>query len=254
MVFGISMVKDEADVVEATVRRMLDQVDRVLVADNGSTDGTREILDRLAGDLPVTVRDDHEQGYWQSRKMTALAADAGEMGASWIVPFDADEVWYSPFGRIADVLAEHPEASIATATLYDHVATGADPAEPDPTRRIGWRRREPGELPKVACRQYARVTIHQGNHGADHGAHLDGLLVVRHFPYRSVEQFVSKVRNGAAAYAATDLPEDQGQHWRDYGRILAEGGPDALGDVFRQWFWTADPTGDSTLIYDPCPA
>ena len=104
---------------------------------------------------------------------------------------------------------------------------------------------------KVAARTRPAVTIHQGNHGADHGERVDGRLIVRHFPYRSVEQFVSKVRNGAAAYAATDLPEHEGQHWRDYGRILQDGGPDALADVFRQWFWQAEPTRD--LIFDPAP-
>ena len=56
---------------------------------------------------------------------------------------------------------------------------------------------------------------------------------------------------GAAAYAATDLPEHQGQHWRDYGRLLESGGPDALADVFRAWFWQPHPTKD--LIRDPAP-
>ena len=39
------MVKDEADIVAATRRADAGQVDHVLVADNGSTDGTAAILD-----------------------------------------------------------------------------------------------------------------------------------------------------------------------------------------------------------------
>ena len=247
-VFGIAIVKDEADIIEQTVTRMLAQVDRVLILDNGSTDGTFEILEQL----DVTLGRDAEPGYYQSRKMTALAARAAGMGAGWVVNFDADECWYSPFGRIADVLRES-SAQVATAALYDHVATCLDP-EGAPVDRIGWRRREPAELPKVACRAVVPATILQGNHGADYPARVeDGLLVVRHYPYRSVDQFVSKVRNGAAAYAATDLPEHEGQHWRDYGRLLDNGGPDAIAEVFRTWFWTADPAADPTLIFDPCP-
>ncbi len=252
MVVGIARVKDEADIIGATVAHMLTQVEHVIVEDNGSTDGT---LDTLYG-LDVEVLHDPTIGYYQSAAMSRLARIASrEHDATWVVPFDADECWYSPHGRIADVLAEHPTAAIATAALYDHVATAADPDERDPLKRIGWRRREPTPLPKVACRPALPATIHQGNHGADYGAAgtVDGLLVVRHFPYRSAEQFVSKVRNGAAAYAATDLPEDAGKHWRDYGRLLDSGGPEAIGDVFRAWFWSASPETDPSLIFDPAP-
>lgn len=251
-VFAITMVKDEADIIEATIGHLLGQVDEILVLDNGSTDGTREILH----DLPVAVHDDPEVGYHQSRKMTALASWAAELGADWIVPFDADEFWYSPFGSIVDVLGRAGHARTAPARLYDHVATGADPDDLDPIARIGWRRREPATLHKVACRARPDLLIHQGNHSAtynDDGEAIEGALVVRHYPYRSAEQFVRKARNGAAAYAATDLPITEGAHWRQYGALLDAHGEDALEGVFRQWFWIRDPRQDRTLIFDPAP-
>lgn len=248
-VVAIARVKDEADIIGATVAHMLTQVDHVIVEDNGSTDATLDIL----ADLDVEVLHDPTVGYYQSQAMSRLAAYAvHERAAGLVVPFDADEAWRSPFGRIADVLAGQPAGSIFTAELFDHVPTALDPDEPDPLKRIGWRRRQPAPLQKVAVRPYPRVTIHQGNHGADFGATVPGLLAVHHFPYRSVEQFVSKVRNGAAAYTATDLPEDAGKHWRDYGRLLDAGGPAAIADVFRTYFWTADPQG-AQLIFDPVP-
>ena len=246
VVIGISMVKDEADVIGHTCRRMLAQVDHLIVADNLSTDQTRHELDRLG----VEVIDDTDRAYHQSAKMSRLAAIAAAEGADWIVPFDADEVWYSPFGRISDVLAGLDTATTAPACVYDHVATALDPDEPDPVARIGWRRREANALPKVACRPRLPVTIHQGNHAATYPTcPIDGQLIVRHFPYRSAEQMVRKARNGAAAYAATDLPEHEGKHWRDYGRLTDE----QIGDTFRSWFWAPDPASDALLIFDPCP-
>lgn len=243
MVAGISMVRDEADIVGSVVEHMLGQVDLVIVADNGSVDGTRELLEGL----DVELRDDPDPAYYQSSKMSRLAAEAADAGADWVVPFDADEWWYSPFGRISDVLSEFNEA-IAPAALYNHLATGADDLG-DPTVCMGWRMREAGELPKVACRPRPAVRIHQGNHGADYGDTVADQLVVRHFPYRSAEQMIRKARNGAAAYAATDLPEHEGAHWRAYGRLSDE----QIADAFRTHFWVADPTGRSDLILDPCP-
>jgi glycosyltransferase involved in cell wall biosynthesis len=229
---------------------MLTQVDHVIVADNGSIDGTREILEGMAENAPLIVLDDPEFGYFQSAKMSGLAAKAAAKGAEWIVPFDQDEHWYSPFGRIADVLAEHPGA-VATAPIYDHVATAEDGSEPNPVERIGWRRREPCPLHKVACRPLLPVTISQGNHGADYPMQqpLEGQIIIRHFPIRSPAQMIRKARNGGAAYAATNLPEDVGAHWRQWNDLSDE----QLEDVFRTWYWSADPASDPTLIFDPVP-
>lgn len=253
--FGICRCKDEADVIAGTVQHIADEVDFVLVQDNNSGDGTREILAELEESLPLKVLDDSEVGYFQSRKMTELADTAFGMGATWIVPFDADELWMAP-QRIRDVLADYPpKIRLATARVYDHRASAVDPEGVDPFRTMVWRTPDPLPLPKVAVRWTPGTVIHQGNHGADipdpHRA-AESVLEVRHFPYRSAEQFVKKARNGAAAYAATDLPEHVGAHWRSYGTLLTRYGPEALEDVYRQWFWNLAPS-EAGLILDPAP-
>lgn len=259
--FAVTMVKDEADIIAATVGHMVGQVDHVIVADNGSTDGTRDILH----DLGVQVVDDPEVAYLQSAKMTRLAHLAGGAGAEWIVPFDADELWTSPDGRIGDVLAATGRSEgVAVVALWDHVPTDIDPPGLDPVKAMGWRWKQRAALHKVACRYRPNLVIEQGNHTARYGSGwptpIEGLLQIRHFPYRSPQQFVRKARNGAAAYAASKLPETMGGHWRAYGRILAEEGEQALIDqVYRRWFHRHDPTvptfvdGEQLpeLVYDP---
>lgn len=251
-VAGVAMVRDEADIIEGTLRHMAGEVDFLIVADNASTDGSRDILADLAAHLPLCVLDDPEPGYYQSDKMSRLAALAGEQGAEWIVPFDADELWVAD-DRISTILrATH--ATVATARLFNHFATAADPDGPDPFDTIRWRQPDPAPLAKVAFRWEPGAVIHQGNHGVTlpHGEQPADLLEVRHFPYRSAEQFVRKARNGAAAYRATDLPISEGAHWRQYGDLLDRFGEDALHDVYRQHFWFLSPV-DSGLIHDPAP-
>ncbi|EFC78881.1 glycosyltransferase family 2 protein [Parafrankia sp. EUN1f] len=255
-VVGIAMVRDEADIIAGTLRHMAGEVDQLLVADNGSTDGTRDILEGLVPDLPLIVLDDPDPGYYQSAKMTKLAGTARLLfEAAWIVPFDADELWYSPAGRIADVLALS-RRPYAVAELHNHLASALDEAGDDPFRTMVWRQPDPGPLPKVAVRWQDGAVIHQGNHGVTlpaGGPALEGALAIRHFPVRSPQQLARKARNGAAAYAAApDLPEHEGAHWRAWGQLHAQGGDDLLHEVFREHWWYLSPR-DAGLVRDPAP-
>lgn len=254
-VWAVTMVKDEADVIAGTLRHLAGEgVAGILVADNGSTDGTRHILDTLELGIPLVVVEDPEVAYHQSAKMTRLAAMAAVEGATWIVPFDADELWISPQDRLAAAL-ETAEGDIVTADLHNHYATAVDPDGADPYRTMVWREPAPAPLPKVAIRWHPEAVIDQGNHGASlRGGRIAAnvRLEVRHFPYRSAAQMVRKARNGAAAYAASDLPAHVGAHWRSYGELLERDGPEAIHDVFRTYFWHLSPA-DAGLIPDPAP-
>lgn len=260
-VYAVGIVKDEADVIEGTLRHLASEgIDGIVVADNLSTDATNEILYRVADDLPcpVEVLEDHEVGYYQSRKVTALAYVAADCGADWIVPFDADELWYAPL-PLAEFLAGVPDDIAAVeARVFNHLRTAEDVAVVDPFLSMVWRDRYHLGLPKVAVRWRPGTVIRAGNHGVDwpdrHGPSrsIDG-LEVRHFPARSAEQFRRKALNGAAAYAATEgLDAGLGQHWRDYGALADAKGPDVLDAVFRE-HWYYDNPSDAELVADQAP-
>lgn len=252
-VCAVMLVKDEADIIGYTIEHLAGQVDAIIVADNGSTDGTYEIANRQG--VTRLLRDD-EIGYWQDRKTTALAQIARTDGHDWVLPCDADEFWYAPDGRsVSDFLdGTAPDVRVVTGSLFNHLPTALDDAEEEesnPFRRIEWRQRSHGALGKVCCRLTPDLQIHMGNHSASfdgRGLTVSG-LAVRHFSWRTEEQYVRKIRNGEAAYAATDMPESTGGHWR----MFAGADDDAIRDHFRRWFHVDDPYADPSLILDPAP-
>lgn len=259
-VWGVTMVRDEADVIAGTVRHLADEgVDGIVVADNRSADDTLAILKDLEVELPcqLVILHDDETAYYQSEKMSSLAAMAASYGADWVIPFDADELWLGPH-QVAEMLRTSPPDDshrVATVELFNHFPSAIDPAGDDPFETIVWRQPQPAPLPKVAFRWEEGAVIHQGNHGVHLPSGRDAIactLEIRHFPYRSAEQFERKARNGAEAYAATDMSPEIGAHWRAYGALLDRYGPTALHDVFREHFWALSPV-DRGLVYDPAP-
>lgn len=253
-VVGITMVKDEIDIFPHTLENMLWQCDNVIVWDDNSTDGTtgylvgQELIH--GGKLRLWAKNGDKPGYYQSERMTKMARAAYAMGAEWVVPFDADEYWISAcpdYKSIKDVLQAHQhDYGIVRAQIFDHMATDFN-AELI-LERLMWYRVEPLAFPKVAARATVDVVIEQGNHWARHGVPAnptpDHRLIVHHYPYRSPEQMIKKVRNGAAAYALTDLPETAGAHWRNWGLLTDE----QITELFYKWYYRPNPRLKNYII------
>lgn len=250
MITAVAVIRDEVDIVARTVGHLSSQVDRIIVADNGSTDGTRDIL----RDLGVDVIDDDVRAFYQAAKVTHLARKACAEGATWVVPFDADELWQAPPGQtIRTVLeAQPPDVKAVGAVFWDHVPTDADdPTITDPIERLGWRQMRNGPLLRVAARAHPEMVIEDGNHFVSHD---DGFLfawpqlAVRHYSLRSFDQFAAKVDKVTEALAVADLHPAIATHWRQWAH--AAGNPVAAralweGRVHR------NPADDFTLTYDP---
>jgi glycosyltransferase involved in cell wall biosynthesis len=244
MIAAVGMVRDEDDIIVPVICQLLAQgVDAFWVADNMSSDKTRPQLDELAARHPITVIDDPVPGFYQAMKTTALARMAITAGADWVIPFDADEWFYALDGTIASTLAD-VDADVVLAAGYDHLPRPDDPDDDNPVRRMGWRRPHPQKYPKVIFRAAPDVFVHQGNHNVEHpGRRLAGFVEYRHYQYRTLEQMARKVRQGAAAYAASTMDAKHGTHWK----ALA-----ALSDAELAAEWDALCT-DPHVIYDPAP-
>jgi glycosyltransferase involved in cell wall biosynthesis len=251
-VVAVSMFRDEVDVAARVVRWLLaEDVAHVVVADNGSRDGTRDALADLARSDPVTVIDDPEPAFAQGAKMTAWCAAAAERHrARWVLPFDADELWTLPrrlprFG-----------ARVLATGILDHVCTGLDdPTDDNPFTRMAWRRPEP-QSQKVLVRWRPGTSLEHGNHWAldRRGRRIpvaphEG-LALHHFQIRSAAHFHRKASNGKRSLdlAGSRISDEVATHWRAWGEIAARG-EDASREEFLRRHFVADPRG--VLVHDP---
>jgi Glycosyl transferase family 2 len=205
------LARDEADIVDALVAYHLHAgVDHVIATDNGSSDGTTEILERYerAGCLRLLREpgDDMRQDEWVTR-MARMAAT--EHDADWVLHADADEFWWPRGGSLKDVLAKVPARYGVVRGCWRHFL-------PRPDDGSFWAERmtvrlatpaHPGDKEtifhahqKVAHRAHPEVEIERGNHNAE-APGLEPLrawhpLEVLHFSFRSVAQLERKARGG----------------------------------------------------------
>ena len=106
---AITCVKNEIDIVEAFVRHTLALVDHLVVLDNGSHDGTLDVLQALAKEgLPLEIVEDDSPGQYQPQRMTRLMHEyaVARHAADWVFPLDGDE-----FLAVGDRSALIPEGA-----------------------------------------------------------------------------------------------------------------------------------------------
>jgi hypothetical protein len=216
---GLVRVKNEADIIEAFVRHHARLFDRLVIVDNASADGTREIILALIEEgLPIALLDDATFVFRQSELTTYLArAVFAQTGCERLFLLDADE-----FLVVADRAAL--EAAIGLLPVETHallpwrtyLPTADDrPADGDPRARIVHRMAsERVQMYKLAlsasfCRDAAAIVM-QGAHDladASPGANAVHLaeIPLAHLPLRDPVQLATKTLIGWNAYIAMNV-------------------------------------------------
>ena len=241
---GISMIGNDADVVEAFVRHTLGLLDHLFVVVHCSQDGTREILEALQTEgLPITLVLDNEPAFLQGERMTWLAREAwAAIQPDFAFLLDADEFIVPPRRpAIESALGALPPMVLAAGIrLLTFVPTSDDPAgESHPIRRIQHRvRDEPPVFKLVLTRAFVddrRWAIDHGNHellpiGGQQQLSVPGLrqLALAHYPVRSAAQVTNKTIVGYLAHLAAGRPGTEERriatHWRRcYEEMIVQG-------------------------------
>lgn len=212
---ALSIVKNEADIIEPFIRHNAAHVDAFLVCDHQSTDGSAELIEQLRNEgypiFPYRVRCNVlHKGPW----MTFLAHEAKALipGLRYIAPLDADEFIQVRGASLESSLDAHFERhrdAVCFMRWITYVPTADDDtAEPNPVLRA--RRRFESEaapfrkiiLPARSIRFLLNVGV--GAHAAMYHRHkLRGhdmeFVDLCHFPIRSMTQVKRKVMQGRAA-------------------------------------------------------
>jgi glycosyltransferase involved in cell wall biosynthesis len=251
MVFGIVLVRDERDVIRLSIAHHLALgLDAVLVTDNGSTDGTAELLDRLSREDPRIQWQSVEGPFNQVEYRTELAREAVRQGADWILPFDADEFWWVRGGDLRAMLAGSAAGALR-ANAIDFIQHRGQLESTEAgllrmTRRVARqipnarRAIELGEVayveqrhsPRWLLRPTAEIEIGMGRHtfSGVAGPPEGGVgLAVLHAPLRSRACLEHKADHGERALATGSGPEFS-WHLKRWARLRH-----AAGGLDQEW-------------------
>ncbi len=231
------MVRDERDILACSVAYHLSQgVSEIIITDNGSVDGTRDLLASLARSAPVTIIDEPPSDWSQGRWVTRMAQMAHDrFHARWVINGDADEFFMAPDSSLKAVLdSTAAGCDLLWVARHDFVAIDRPYREAPPLEML-YRKRESRNpvskrliAPKTIHRGAGDVVIGQGCHDATspllRHKRPTGAIVTCHYPIRSLEQFRSKVQNAGSGYAANrELPPGAGDRMRYWYDLLQRG-------------------------------
>ena len=239
-VVGLSVVKNEGDVIEAFVRHNLRYLDYLFVLENGSVDDTGRILQKLRQEgLPVWSFDDSVAAHLQSEKISCLLSHVQSLFRPNVVVFlDADEFIRCPsraeFNQRLNSIQPLHCALIPWCTF---VRTPWDNGSGcrDVLRTFQYRRRlERPQYHKCILRTdgVSSVTLRvvQGSHSItdSEGNVLPGEILsgcsLAHFPVRSVDQLTTRCLLGWTANLlrnpAARLSEEGYQKRGTFDRII----------------------------------
>lgn len=233
------MVRDEADIIAATIEHHLAQgIDHILVTDNASIDGTREILAEYAAAAPVTVFDEAEHRKQQGAVVTRMARLAHDrFGADWVVNGDADEfvVPLDPARTLRDVLEAMPQSLGAFPVPVTNLV-GRMARQGSGLRRLVHRdHRTEAQLATAGLIAHpTQNTIHVGSSDVEvaQGNHRTSIepvgevpaelaIEVLHLPWRSIAQLRRKTENMGRGYEANPELHPSPKHhgMRDWRRM-----------------------------------
>lgn len=210
-IFGICLVKNEADIIHETLRHAAHWCDRIFVFDNGSSDETWAKVLELAQteprvvpfkSAPVPFRDSLRSEVFNQYRHECSPGD-------WWCKLDADELYH-----------DDPRAFLATVPVHHHVVWGVNFqfyfTDADAARYAEDPRAYPPHTPAEQALRYYRCEYsetrffrhrpglewHQGSAPRHLGVVHPRRIRFKHYQYRSPEQIALRLLTRQQAIAS----------------------------------------------------
>ncbi|MBR2214781.1 MAG: glycosyltransferase family 2 protein [Selenomonadaceae bacterium] len=253
-IVAITMVKNEADIIESFVRHTLTFADELIVRDHLSTDDTPLILAKLQAEgLPIICWPYRQVEYFQAEVMTELMyLAARQRDADFLLPLDADEFLLNTRDHqsVREIILSLDTAEAYQVAWRDYYLQSPEEAQEKflltrPLLRKNescWTSREILEtkvIVGVGILQQNDRLLAQGNHYLlKRGQLLPDKNEIRfiedcqklhiaHIQMRSRWQIVSKYGLGWPSNVARfSLHTDKGTHWGQYFQQIIRHGAD----------------------------
>lgn len=217
-IHGICLIKNEADIIEHTLRENARWCDRIYVYDNGSDDDTWERVNRLAAELPAIIPFKSEakpfRDSLRGEVFNAFSSDATD--GDWWCRLDGDELY-----------ADDPREFLAGVPPREHVVWSHH-------IQFFFTEKDTGaELPRHYRADYSepRFFRHRAGLVWTDGAwprHLGIVhkkrIRVKHYQWRSPDQIARRlnVRRKAMSDGYLGFPNSQNVDWRQKVRPSSE--------------------------------
>jgi protein O-GlcNAc transferase len=206
---GLSMVRNEADVVELWARYNLQVLDQLHVIDHGSQDNTVQLLTLLQAEgLPIVLHHWTDAEHSQAEAMRSVARTLADSGSvDFVVPLDADELLATDRAGLHSALRALPAGQVGAMNWRTYMPDG-DEGDPYFFRRMRRHRsHEQKGMAKVIAP--AAMLIDHSWQTGNHALFPDGggqavqstvlPFVLAHYPVRGLTQLQRKVGVGALA-------------------------------------------------------
>lgn len=234
-IVSLTKIKNESDIVEAFVRYHVNIFDEMYFVENGSFDGTYEILCALKKEgLPITIFDESGSEFEVERFANEYLYKAAELSkADWIVPIDTDE-FLSTKNRNnpRSYLMEQDTGAVLSIHWRTYIYKDVNEQEPFLPDQFHCYRLEEYEstkkiiVPAMALKNkdfYLLAGYHSWWSSSGYREISDDNLILAHYPVRSILQIKKQLIVNRIGKIMRDENASQSWHWKSiYNQLKSE--------------------------------